>query len=114
MQPISFSVFAALPERAQQWPPSMTAKLNPSQLQSYLDAIQLPDENMQPTLATLTAVHRQHSRNIPFANVTVAREPPLLIELSFPKETPGTSTDAIMEKLAYKKWYESLAQNFLV
>jgi hypothetical protein len=88
----------------------MTAKLNPSQLQSYLDAIQLPDENMQPTLATLTAVHRQHSRNIPFANVTVAREPPQLIELGFPKETPGTSTGAIMEKLVYKKWYESQAQ----
>lgn len=88
----------------------MTAKLNPSQLQSYLDAIQLPDEELQPTLATLTAVHRQHSRNIPFANVTVAREPPQLIELSFPKETPGTSTDAILEKLVYRKWYECLSQ----
>lgn len=79
--------------------------LSPSQLQRYLEHVKLSEADLKPSLATLTAVHRQHLRSIPFANVTVARVPDQLMSLDFPKASPDTSTDGIFTKLIDRKWY---------
>ena len=78
--------------------------LSPSQLQTYLHHIKLCDEDLHPSLDTLTAVHRQHSRWIPFANVTTPSSPTYLKELGYPVKTPDTSTEGVVNKLLHKKW----------
>ena len=79
--------------------------LSHDQLQRYLEHVKLSEADLKPSLATLTAVHRQHMQCIPFANVTVARVPEQLLSLDFPKACPDTSTDGIFTKLIDRKWY---------
>ena len=79
--------------------------LSHNQLQRYLEHVKLSEADLKPSLATLTAVHRQHMQCIPFANVTVARVPDQLLSLNFPKASPDTSTDGIFTKLIDRKWY---------
>ena len=83
---------------------AMEGMLSPSQLQMYLQHIKLVKEDLHPSLDTLIAVHRQHSRLIPFANVTTPSIPSYLMELGFPVETPDTSTEGVVHKLLQKKW----------
>ena len=78
--------------------------LNRGQLQSYLQHVHLSEDDLLPSLETLTRVHRQHNRWIPFANVTVARAPTQLMHLDFPKGTPDTTTEGIMDKLIERAW----------
>ena len=78
--------------------------LTSAQLQSYLQHIRVYEEDLLPSLETLTIIHRQHNRWIPFANVTVARAPTQLMQLNFPKGTPDTSTEGIMEKVIERGW----------
>ena len=87
---------------------AMEDRLSPDQLQMYLHHIKLVKEDLHPSLDTLTAVHRQHSRLIPFANVTTPSIPSYLKELGFPVKTPDTSTEGVVHKLLQKKWYASL------
>lgn len=81
--------------------------LSPNQLQQYLEHVQLSGEALQPSLATLVALHRQHATCIPFANVTIARAPTLLKELNFPHDIPDTSPDGLIKKLLKQKWYDN-------
>ncbi len=80
------------------------AMLSKDQLQRYLEHIHLSEQDLQPSLDVLTTVHRHHTRWIPFANVTVARAPTQLMQLNFPKGTPDTTTEGIMEKLIERGW----------
>ena len=84
--------------------------LSPGQLQRYLEHLKLSEADLKPSLATLTAVHRQHMRSIPFANVTVARVPDQLMSLDFPKASPDTSTDGIFTKLIDRKWCDTVGR----
>ena len=90
--------------RSKQCAEAMGDMLSPSQLQMYLHHIKLVKQDLHPSLDTLTAVHRQHSRLIPFANVTTPSIPSYLKELGFPVKTPDTSTEGVVHKLLEKKW----------
>ena len=78
--------------------------LSHGQLQRYLEHIHLGEQDLRPSHETLTTVHRHHARWIPFANVTVARAPPQLVQLDFPLQTPDTTTEGVMEKLVERGW----------
>ena len=80
------------------------AMLSHTQLESYLEHIHLPKQDLPPSLDSLTTVHKHHTRWIPFANVTVARAPTQLVQLKFPLGTPDTTTEGVMDKLIERGW----------
>ena len=80
--------------------------LGPTQLQEYLEHLQLSGEVLRPSLATLKTLHRQHAKCIPFSNITIAQGPTLLKDLRFPFEIPNLSPDGLIKKLLRRKWYE--------
>ena len=80
--------------------------LGPTQLQEYLEHLQLSGQALRPSLATLVTLHKQHAKCIPFSNITIAQGPTLLEDLNFPHEIPDLSPDGLIKKLLRRKWYD--------
>lgn len=83
--------------------------LSSSQLNRYLDHLNLSGQALQPSLATLAALQGRHIKLLPFFNVSTARGPPYLTNLGFPRASPDLSSDGLIDKLLQRRWYARLS-----